>query len=101
MLWGEQSYGNFLWLKQLTLAINQKYRYNKQIDHKAITAITEISHYAFPAIGLTPFPQELPAQYKVDYEVVAAYRDFILKIKPNVPSGLNVHHQIGLLRSNT
>jgi hypothetical protein len=43
VLWVEQSYDNFLWLKQLTLALNTeyKYRYNKQADHKSIETLNE------------------------------------------------------------
>lgn len=80
VLWVEQSYDNFLWLKKLTLALNEeyKYRYNKQVDHKSVATLNEICHYSFPAKGLTAFPQAMPDKYKVDNDAVSAYRGFYL-----------------------
>lgn len=78
VLWVEESYDNFIWLRDLTVALNDeyKYRYNKQNDHKSMAVLPNIEQYAFPAIGLTPFPQAMPDIYKVDGDAVAAYRQF-------------------------
>lgn len=78
VLWVEQSYDNFLWLKALTLALNKeyKYRYNKSIDHKSIAVLAQISTYSYDAIGLTPFVQAMPDDYKVKSDAIEAYRNF-------------------------
>jgi len=80
VLWVEQSYDNFLWLKALTIELNNeyKYRYDKESDHKSIAVLEQLNEYQFPAIGLTPFPQAMPDQYKVKGDPVKAYRNFYL-----------------------
>lgn len=78
VLWVEQSFDNFLWLKALTLALNEeyKYRYDKQTDHKSIAVLEKIKHYQYSSHGLTMFPQAMPDKYKVKGDAVAAYRNF-------------------------
>ncbi|WP_297476680.1 pyrimidine dimer DNA glycosylase/endonuclease V [uncultured Photobacterium sp.] len=78
VLWVEKSYDNFLWLKALTLALNKeyKYRYNKTTDHKSIAVLAEIERYSYDAIGLTPFAQAMPNDYKVEADAIEAYRNF-------------------------
>lgn len=80
VLWVEESYDNFLWLKQLALALNEEYkfRYNKQVDHKSIAILHSISAHSFPAIGLTRFPQAMPDNYKVQNDAAKAYRRFYI-----------------------
>jgi len=78
VLWVEASYDNFIWLRDLTFELNTeyKYRYNKEIDHKSISTLKGILHHIYPAVGLTPFPQAMPEQYKVKEDPVLAYRQF-------------------------
>ncbi|MGF1688023.1 pyrimidine dimer DNA glycosylase/endonuclease V [Photobacterium japonica] len=80
VLWVEASYDNFLWLRDLALALNDeyKYRYNKQGDHKSIAVLAEIADCRFPSHGLTPFAQAMPDEYKVDGDPITAYRRFYL-----------------------
>jgi hypothetical protein len=80
VLWVESSFDNFLWLKQLTLELNEeyKYRYDKSVDHKSIGVLSQIEQYSFPSLGLTPFPQAMPDSYKVSDNPVLAYRQFYL-----------------------
>ncbi|MFT5721599.1 MAG: hypothetical protein ACI9W6_001915 [Motiliproteus sp.] len=78
VLWVEESYDNYLWLRDLAFALNEeyKYRYDKLFDHKSIAVLTEISTYSFASSGLTTFPQAMPDQYKVSNDPVLAYRNF-------------------------
>lgn len=78
VLWVEESYDNFLWLQELTLALNREYRYRfeKQQDHKSISVLPKIEAFTFESKGLTPFPQAMPDEYKVPGDAVAAYRNF-------------------------
>lgn len=80
VLWLEDSYDNFLWLKELTVALNEEYkfRYQKQTDHKSMTALAEIIDYQYEKRGLTEFPQAMPDEFKVQGDAVQAYRNFYL-----------------------
>ncbi len=80
VLWAEASYDNFNWLKNLTLALNDEYRYRfeRQNDHKSIAVLSEIDHYGFERRGLTEFAQAMPEEYKVQGSAVEAYRKFYL-----------------------
>lgn len=80
VLWVEESYDNFEWLAQLALALNQEYRFrfNKEHDHKSIAVLSEIEKHKYERIGLTPFAQAMPEQYKVLHDSVTAYRNFYL-----------------------
>lgn len=78
VLWVEESYDNFIWLRDLAIALNEeyKYRYNKEVDHKSIAVLPKISHFKYPGIGLTEFPQAMPDIYKVEHDPIQAYRNF-------------------------
>ena len=80
VLWVEESYDNFIWLKDLALALNQEYayRFSKQKDHRSIAVLSEISGYTYERKGLTGFVQAMPEQYKVPGDAVSAYRRFYL-----------------------
>lgn len=80
VLWTEESYENFIWLKNLALALNTEYqyRYQKKTDHKSIFVLDEISDYKYDNIGLTEFAQAMPDKYKVPGNAVKAYRQFYL-----------------------
>lgn len=77
-LWVGQSYDNFLWLVELTQALNREYRhrYQKDCDHKSMAVLQTISSLSYPALGLTPFAQAMPEHYKVPGDAVSAYRNF-------------------------
>jgi hypothetical protein len=78
VFWVEESFENFLWLKNLAFALNTEYqfRYEKDSDHKSISVIHEISNYDYENRGLTEFAQAMPDQYKVPGDAVKAYRQF-------------------------
>jgi hypothetical protein len=77
-LWVGESYDNFNWLRKLALALNAeyRYRYRKDSDHKSVAVIGAIADIRFESIGLTPFAQAMPDQYKVPDDPVTAYRRF-------------------------
>ena len=78
VLWVEQSYGNFSWLQNLTLALNTEYRFRfeKDSDHKSIFVLNEISKYDYADQGLTEYAQAMPDKYKIPGDAVKAYRQF-------------------------
>lgn len=83
VLWVGDSFDNFLWLKDLTLLLNDEYlyRFDKQKNHRSIEVQQAISGYRYAHHGLTPFPQAMPNEYKVPGNAVAAYRRFYIAEK--------------------
>ena len=80
VLWVERSFDNFCWLKDLTIALNNEYRFRfeKGVDHKSIAVLREISSYDYESLGISEFPQAMPDIYKVAGNPVTAYRKFYL-----------------------
>jgi len=78
VLWAEQSFENFCWLKTLVEELNREYRwrYEKDQDHASMAVLAAIDSHRFEALGLTPFAQAMPDQYKNPDDPVAAYRAF-------------------------
>ncbi len=80
VLWTEASYSNFLWLRDLALALNAEYRFrfDKNTDHSSIAVLKEISDLRFDDVGLTEFAQAMPNQYKIQGNAVLAYRQYYI-----------------------
>jgi hypothetical protein len=80
VLWVEDSFDNFVWLRNLALALNNEYRFRfeKETDHNSILVLDEISSYKYDSCGLTEFAQAMPDKYKVPGDAVKAYRRFYL-----------------------
>jgi len=80
VLWVEQSFENFSWLRALALALNSEYRYRYESDrdHKSIAVLDNISGYRYENLGLTEFAQAMPEKYKLPGNPVLAYRQFYL-----------------------
>ena len=78
VLWVGESFDNFLWLKDLTLCLNDEYlyRFDKVKDHASIEVLQTISRYRYGRRGLTPFAQAMPVCYRQAGDAVAAYRRF-------------------------
>lgn len=78
VLWVEESYSNFLWLKQLAIELNTEfvYRYDKDKNHASIKVLSEIETHTFVDKGLTEFAQAMPDEYKFKNNAVRAYRSF-------------------------
>ena len=83
VLWVGDSFDNFLWLKDLTLFLNDEYRYrfDKPINHRSIDILKSISGYRYARRGLTPFVQAMPNEYKIPGDAITAYRHFYIAEK--------------------
>jgi hypothetical protein len=83
VLWVGESFDNFLWLKDLTLFLNDEYhyRFDKQTNHRSIDVLNSISGYRYARRGLTPFAQAMPSEYKIPGNAVSAYRRFYIAEK--------------------
>jgi hypothetical protein len=78
VLWVGESFDNFLWLKDLTLLLNDEYQYrfDTQKNHRSIEVLHSISGYRYARRGLTPFAQAMPVEYRIPDNPVRAYRRF-------------------------
>lgn len=79
--WVAESRSNASWLIALTYALNQEWqmRYLHHSSHKSLIVVEQLvdtcAINALPSIGLTPFAQAMPDQYKHEDPVVA-YRTY-------------------------
>ena len=80
VLWVEESYDNFEWLTQLTIALNDEYRYRfgKKNDHKSMSVLSQIQNLKYERNGVTQFAQAMPDEYKVPNDPIVAYRQFYI-----------------------
>ena len=80
--WARESLSNYNWLKELTKLLNYeyRYRYDKDINHKSYDLVKTLPIPDLPDIGLTPFAQAMPEQYK-NKNAVKAYRDYYINEK--------------------
>lgn len=96
-VWARESLSNWLWLRDLGLALYNEYknRYGNK-DHKSGDIILGLDVPNLPDKGLTKFVQAMPVEYRDD-DVVKAYRAYyvgekkdILQYKGNIPEWLKV-----------
>jgi hypothetical protein len=78
VVWVEYSFKNFCWLKNLTIALNNEYRFRfeKDVDHKSISVLHQITEHDYENRGITEFAQAMPDIYKVPGDPIKAYRQF-------------------------
>ena len=78
VLWVEKSHSNFIWLKNLAFALNREfnYRYDRHEDHASIQVVQKISVLSYQDLGITPFAQAMPEQYRRKNDAVSAYRAY-------------------------
>ncbi len=86
-LWVGRSQENFSWLCSHAKAMCQEYTRRYKKDHKSEQVINAMmvlnSRYQLPSIGLTPFAQAMPDQYK-DASAVVAYRNYYIGEKSKI-----------------
>ncbi len=84
-IWAGESLANWEWLVQhgLGLAIEYTARYGK--EHKSAEIIRNFINLVpdLPDIGLTPFAQAMPDEYKCE-DAVEAYRQYYLNEKKDI-----------------
>jgi len=85
--WARKSKSNLLFLFDLIKHLNEeyRYRYEKLWDHKAYDKVRDLRHWTrnMKDVGLTPFPQAMPDQYKSDNPILA-YRDYYIGEKRHI-----------------
>ncbi|MBN2588094.1 MAG: hypothetical protein JXA64_10080 [Candidatus Fermentibacteraceae bacterium] len=82
-LWTGRSLSNWLWLRDLALALNQEYmyRYGRDTDHSSGMVVSGLPLPPIEDIGLTEFAQAMPEEYRIEGDPVTAYRRFYIAEK--------------------
>ena len=73
--WVRHSYSNFIWLRSLALELGREFTHRYGTTHKSIEVITQAPNPTISDLGLTPFAQALPEQYR-HTDAVQAYRAY-------------------------
>jgi len=83
-VWTRSSLSNWLWLRDLGIALYEEYkfRYNDK-DHKSGDIILSLEIPDLPDVGLTEFVQCMPDEYK-NKCAVKAYRDYYIGEKQHI-----------------
>ena len=84
-VWTRKSKQNFMWLAELGMALGEEYTHRYYKTHKSTEVICRAYEYAdlFPDIGLTPFAQAMPNEFKHD-DAVIAYRNYYRTAKKHL-----------------
>lgn len=82
-LWAGRSLSNWLWLRNLALALNDEYmyRFEKEREHASARVIRGLALPPLEEKGLTVFAQAMPEQYRIPGDAVAAYRRYYVAEK--------------------
>lgn len=93
-VWARQSKQNYLWLCELLEALHNEwqYRFGKESfeleglkNHKSYDVFKLLNHdemaSCLPDIGLQPFAQAMPIEYREVIDAVSAYRRYYVKDK--------------------
>jgi hypothetical protein len=89
VLWAEDSYDNFIWLKKLALALNEeyKYRFERSNDHKSIAVLNEISGFRYKNEGFLSLLRQCRINIRWKETLFWHIENFISKIKCILPDG--------------
>jgi len=97
-IWVMESLSNWRWLKQhaINLEAERHYRFPNSHDHRSIPVIMSLQEPPLPDIGLTPFAQAMPEEYKVDGNAVQAYRNFYINDKSRFATWTEEEFRVGI-----
>lgn len=75
--WVRESLSNWLYLRDLTEALHDEwqYRYNHSRIHKSAYVVRSLPIPEIPDIGITPFAQAMPDEFKHPDSIIA-YRNY-------------------------
>ena len=82
-IWTGKSKANFYWLKDLGLALCSEYTHRYGKVHKSQEVLENLPDLNIKDVGLTPFAQAMPDEYK-DEDIVKAYRSYYLGAKSHI-----------------
>ena len=73
--WVRESLSNWLWLQEATYALCAEYTHRYGREHACLSKVRQYEIPHLCDIGLTPFAEAMPDQYK-NTNVIIAYRDY-------------------------
>lgn len=81
-IWTSLSMDNYEWLLSHGLALCEEYtrRYGKRHKTQDVLEWLDINRPTIPKVGLTPFAQAMPDEFK-HYDAVEAYRNYYIGAK--------------------
>lgn len=81
--WARESLSNWLWLKDLSLYLNDEwqFRYDHSRNHKSYDVIKSLPIPDIEDLGLTPFAICMNNEFKVNNDPVQSYRNYYIKTK--------------------
>jgi hypothetical protein len=74
-IWVRSSLDNFIWTYCYAAELNSEYGFRYGKSHKSMEVINRLSEPTLPKLGLTPFAQAMPDEYKHE-NAVTAYRRY-------------------------
>jgi hypothetical protein len=85
-LWAGESLSNWKWLRMLTLALGREYlyRYPGKPPHASVVVAESLRPPRIPDLGLTPFAQAMPEEYRIPGDAVTAYRRYYIAEKRSI-----------------
>lgn len=88
VIWARQSLANWKWLRDLTAALNEEYkfRFDKKVNHKSYDVILTLKLPNIPDIGITERPQTMPSEFKIQGDPITAYRNYYIYAKQHILS---------------
>lgn len=86
VLWAGLSRDNWLWLRELTMRLNDEYRYRfgRSTDHSSAVVVRDLQCPHLRNGGLTEFVQAMPERYRVPGDAVGAYRAYYVGEKSGI-----------------
>jgi len=74
-IWARESLSNWIWLRDMTLALHEEYQHRYNKTHKSGELVKTLPIPNIKDIGVTKRPQAMPVQYR-DLNTVLAYRNY-------------------------
>ena len=89
-IWVRESLSNWIWLRDLSAALNDEYRfrYCKDINHKSYDVVRNLPQPNIDDIGLTPSRLAMPEEYQTD-DAVESYRTYYKHDKRDIAAWKN------------
>ena len=83
-IWARTSYDNYQWLQVYANALNEEAQYRGYKPHASCAEVNSMPEpFRLKSIGLTPFAQAMPDEYKSD-DAVTAYRTYYKNDKADI-----------------
>lgn len=86
-IWVRESIWNWWWLFDLAYSLHNEWQYRfdhpEHKKHKSFEVILSLPEPKLPDLGLTPFAQAMPDEYKSD-DAVEAYRNYYMNEKDHL-----------------